>query len=59
MLIIDTYENDVTLITTDQSQGVDPSGEGFGLEGILLSRSKGEHLLGVNNSLELHVLVKN
>ena len=59
MLIIDTYENDVTLITIDQSQGVDASGEGFGLENMLLSRSKGEHLLGVNNSLELHVLVKN
>ena len=56
--MIDTYKNDVALITTDQPQGVDLSGEGLGLEGILPSRSKGEHLLDVNNFLGPHVMVK-
>ena len=39
-------------------QGVGPSGEGLGLEGLLPSRSKVQHLLGVNNSLGPHPLVK-
>jgi hypothetical protein len=39
-------------------KGVGPSGEGLGLEGLLPSRSKVRHLIGANNSLGLHPLVK-
>ena len=39
-------------------QGVGPSGEGLGLEGLLPLRSKVQHLLGANNSLGPHPLVK-
>jgi hypothetical protein len=35
-----------------------PSGEGLGLEGLLPSRSKVQHLMGANNSLGPHPLVK-
>jgi hypothetical protein len=31
---------------------------GLGLEGLLPSRSKVQHLMGVNNSLGPHLLVK-
>ena len=41
-----------------EPQGVGPSGEGLGLEGLLPSRSKVQHLLGANNSLGPHPLVK-
>jgi hypothetical protein len=39
-------------------QGVGPSGEGLGLEGLLPSRSKVQHLMGANNSLGPHPIVK-
>ena len=39
-------------------QWVGPSGEGLGLEGLLPSRSKVQHLLGAINSLGPHSLVK-
>jgi hypothetical protein len=39
-------------------QGVGPSGKGLGLEGLLPSRSKVQHLMGANNSLGPHPLVK-
>ena len=41
-----------------KSQGVGLSGEGLGLEGLLPSRFKIQHLLGANNSLRPHPLVK-
>jgi hypothetical protein len=34
-----------------QTQGVGPSGEGLGLEGLLPSRFKVQHLMGANCSL--------
>jgi hypothetical protein len=41
-------------------QGVEvgPSGEGLGLGGLLPSRFKVQHLLGANNSLGSHLLMK-
>uniref|UniRef100_A0A2N9GQK3 Flavodoxin-like domain-containing protein n=1 Tax=Fagus sylvatica TaxID=28930 RepID=A0A2N9GQK3_FAGSY len=40
------------------SLGVGPSGEGLGLEDMLPSRSKVQHLLGASNSLGPHPLMK-
>lgn len=47
-------DNSVYVIILHEPQGVGPSGEGLGLEGLLPSRSKVQHLLGANNSLGPH-----